>query len=786
MDAGRMYDLRSFSLDDVYRCSAELRRVGEGASDARDAEKRVVSYLYDELRASETRERECVLVRLFQTLPLSMAPPEAASSAVSAAGRELDPSTMCLSLQATRGTEPEWNDPALSRRHRLIPLLPGEVASQTPMVRALVAELGAPFELLSSPLPALEDPLPLFDVFHVEQARGSALVPAQEEFVDPHGVESVLGFGGVLPQAGLFVVIVFSRVTIPRYTAELFRTVAPSVGLALTRSANDPVSLEVRLRAYERIVRHHERIALRRHRELDRVAHELNRSLAERKLFEALVENSTDFIGISGPDGKPMYLNPAGRQMVGLSPTFDVTKTSVPDYYAGDDRRAVESVVLPAARAEGHWAGESTLRNWQTGAAIPVSEHHFSIREPGTARLLGLGTIVRDVSEKWRVEQEREQLLASAEQARAEAQIANRAKDEFLAVLGHELRNPLSPIVTAIELMKLHGQWSREHEVIERQADHLGRIVDDLLDIARIAQGKLEVLKSPVEVAAIVDRAVEMTRPLLDRRQQRLTATVPRSGLVVDADLQRLAQVVSNLLTNASKFSPAGSEVAIAAERRGAVVRLIVRDRGVGIPPEMQDAIFEAFVQHRRPGDASAGGLGLGLSVVRSLVALHGGTVQAHSEGPGKGSEFVVELPRLPSETEAAAADRPAPMPDASPQKTRVLLVEDNEDAGNLLADALAGLGYDVLFARDGPSALEAAAEFQPQVALLDIGLPAMDGYELARRLRSLPGLSAVTRLVAISGYGQESDRRRSVAAGFTAHLVKPITLDALTAVIRV
>ncbi len=367
----------------------------------------------------------------------------------------------------------------------------------------------------------------------------------------------------------------------------------------------------------------------------------------------------------------------------------------------------------------------------------------------------------------------------AADDARARAEEAARAKDEFLAMLGHELRNPLSPILTALQLMRLRNQTSREQEVIERQVTSLMRLVDDVLDVSRITRGKIDLRKERVELAAIAARAIEMSSPLLEKKQQVLTVRIPPRGLAVEVDPSRIAQVIANLLTNAAKYSDADTTILFAAERDGDRVRIRVKDQGIGIAPEMLTQVFDLFLQHRQSLDRSQGGLGLGLAIVRSLVEMHGGAVTVSSAGEGMGSEFVVTLPRA----SAAGADGEpssapaAPAPEADVNRAQLLVVDDNEDAGMLLAEALDRLGYQVHRAGNGPGALRLSAQFQPQLALLDLGLPVMDGYELAQRLRQQPGLEALL-LVAVTGYGQVEDKRRSAAAGFDAHLVKPVALD--------
>jgi PAS domain S-box-containing protein len=360
------------------------------------------------------------------------------------------------------------------------------------------------------------------------------------------------------------------------------------------------------------------------------------------------------------------------------------------------------------------------------------------------------------------------------------AEAANRAKDEFLAMLGHELRNPLSPILTALELMKLRASEDsrRERTVIERQVAHLTRLVDDLLDVSRIARGKVELKKEITEIAEVVAKAIEMTSPLLEQRTHSLTVNVARQGLAVEGDATRLSQVVSNLLTNAAKYTPPGGHIHVSASATHEDVILRVRDNGVGIAAEVLARVFDLFVQERQAIDRSQGGLGLGLTIVRNLVEGHGGTVSAHSEGAGRGSEFTVRLPRVNS------AAVPGPVLHAVPTDAaaaasgmRILVVDDNVDSACTLSEILRVKGHATRVAHDGPDALNAAAEFHPDLAFLDIGLPVMDGYELAARLRALPGLSGI-RLIALTGYGQESDREQTRAVGFEHHLVKPVDLS--------
>jgi signal transduction histidine kinase len=369
-----------------------------------------------------------------------------------------------------------------------------------------------------------------------------------------------------------------------------------------------------------------------------------------------------------------------------------------------------------------------------------------------------------------RTGEERQRLLAAAD-------VAARAKDEFLAMLGHELRNPLAPIVTAVNLIKVKGgePIRREREIIERQAKHLVRLVDDLLEASRLAQGKVELKRTRVALNEIVSAAVEIAAPLLETKGHQLRIDVP-TGLFLHGDAMRLGQVVANLLTNAARYTPPSGKIAVIATRRDDVVALRVKDNGVGIPADQLSSLFNMFFQGPRRNDRSEGGLGLGLALVKSLVELHGGSVTARSEGTGRGSTFEVTLPLAgQSAGERGGASRaPALERQRRKQSSRVLLVDDNRDLTNVLASFLEEAGCAVWVAHDGVSALALARQVRPSVAVVDIGLPVMDGYELAARVRHELGSDA-PRLIAMTGYGQPEDRARSARAGFERHLVKPV-----------
>ena len=360
-----------------------------------------------------------------------------------------------------------------------------------------------------------------------------------------------------------------------------------------------------------------------------------------------------------------------------------------------------------------------------------------------------------------------------------ELESASRAKDEFLAMLGHELRNPLSPIVTALQLMRLRGesQSTKEQAIIERQVSHLVRLVDDLLDVSKITRGKVELCMESIEISEAIGKAVEMASFLFEQRGHRLQIDVPRTDLRWVGDPVRLAQVVANLLTNAARYTERDGLVQVSAAREDQTIVIRVKDNGIGISAEMLPRIFDLFTQGKRSADRNEGGLGIGLALVKNLVAMHGGTVTAVSAGRGQGSEFTIRLPQ--SGVGSPLAPAPAPALRAPAPRKRVLVVDDNVDAAEMLAELLRASGHDVTTANDPLVALELSVTLRPEVGVFDIGLPGMDGYDLAARLRANP-LTSNCRMIALTGYGQEHDRRRSAADGFEHHLVKPVDVDKL------
>ncbi|HKY51363.1 MAG TPA: ATP-binding protein [Candidatus Limnocylindria bacterium] len=377
---------------------------------------------------------------------------------------------------------------------------------------------------------------------------------------------------------------------------------------------------------------------------------------------------------------------------------------------------------------------------------------------------------------------------AEAELHRRVAQLADadRRKDEFLAMLGHELRNPLAPVTTALQLMRMHSdeplRVARARETIERQVEHMTRLIDDLLDVSRITQGKIELRQEAVILSTLVARAVEAARPVIDERGHRLTLDLPDEPVVVRGDPARLEQVLANLLNNAAKYTDVGGRISVRAFVDGAQLAIAVRDNGAGLSPEMRDRVFDLFVQGPDMQAYARGGLGIGLTLARRLVEMHGGTIEVHSEGSGRGSEFVVRLPigAVPQIQSNGHTDEATL---SALPKRRVLVVDDNVDAADALAELLRDYGHDVRSVHDGPSAIEQAALHRPDIVLLDIGMPGFDGYEVARRMRTELGLKAT--LVAVTGYGEARHRRQSRDAGFDQHVTKPVDTRKLETLLK-
>lgn len=431
-----------------------------------------------------------------------------------------------------------------------------------------------------------------------------------------------------------------------------------------------------------------------------------------------------------------------------------------------DDRERIESAFRQSIAFQENLHFECRVL-WPDGSLHWIEVHgSLHVEEGKPPRMLG---IVFDTTIR--------------KQAEESLRDADRRKDEFLATLAHELRNPLAPIRNALQIMQLTPEPSaHEHarSIIERQLQQMVHLVDDLMDVSRISQGKVELRKLPVDVTSVIQAAIETSRPLIEAGKHEITVQLPPPGqLMIDADITRLTQIIANLLNNAAKYTPEGGRIDVSAERNGNDVNIAVQDSGIGIPTEMLPRVFDMFAQVDRTFERSQGGLGIGLALVKRLVEMHGGTVQAYSDGHGKGSRFVVMLPLLPGTAnhETAVDDKALNVePDA---ELRVLVVDDNIDSAVSLSQVLTLLGYQTQMAHDGAEAVRVAETFRPHVTLMDIGLPILNGHEAGQRVRQQAWAKDML-LIALSGWGQEIDRRKSKQAGFDHHFVKPVDIEVL------
>lgn len=485
-------------------------------------------------------------------------------------------------------------------------------------------------------------------------------------------------------------------------------------------------------------------------------------------LLQAISAGTSDLIYVKDRAGRLVLGNPALFAIIG--PEEQVIGRAAIDFYPDADQ--ARSIMATDQRVMTTGVAEVTEEDFGPPGDVmtflstkaPYRDEHGDI--------IGLLGISRDITERKRME------LSLRE--------ADRRKDEFLATLAHELRNPLAPIRSAAELLRVRGtadDVARARQVIERQTQLLTRLVDDLLDVSRITRGKIVLHKMPVALGDVIAAAVETSRPLLDAAGHTLTVTLPPRPVWIEADAVRIGQSISNLLNNAAKFTPRGGTVAICGGIEGRDVVIRIRDNGVGIAPSALPDVFDLFSQIDPGLERARGGLGIGLHLVRSFVEMHGGSVSARSEGPGRGSEFVVRLPRMSTAPQRVAA-APAALPPAGSGQ-RILVVDDNRDGAESLSLLLELMGHEIRTAHDGVEAVEQAAAFAPHVVLLDLGLPKLDGYEAARRIRAMPHGSGIL-LVALTGWGSDVDRARSRAAGFDHHLVKPVDMAVLRGLLDV
>jgi PAS domain S-box-containing protein len=480
------------------------------------------------------------------------------------------------------------------------------------------------------------------------------------------------------------------------------------------------------------------------------------------RLYRAIGESIDYGVWVCDPQGRNIYASASFLRLVGL------TQEQCSEFGWG-------SVLHPDD-------AERTLDAWKecvrTGGPWDI-EHRFRGVDGGWHPILARGVPVRDESGEITAWAGINLDISRLKHVEDELRVADRRKDEFLATLAHELRNPLAPICNSLQILKLPqvdaAAAQQTREMIERQVQHLVRLVDDLLDVSRVMRGKIELRKESVELASVIARAVETAQPLIEAQAHRLEIDLPTESLRLDADPVRLAQVVGNLLTNAAKYTEANGRIWLTAERVGVQVALKVRDTGIGIGPDMLPHVFDLFVQADHASTKAQGGLGIGLTLVKNLVEMHGGTVEAHSGGLGNGCEFIVRLPLMGGEQPQLHDKRSGELQHqpARPSGYRLLVIDDNQDAAVSLAMLLKLQGHEVRVAHSGSAALQMMKGYAPDLVFLDIGMPGMDGYEVARRMRQMPGLEKVV-LAALTGWGQEEDRRRTAEAGFNHHLVKP------------
>ena len=500
-------------------------------------------------------------------------------------------------------------------------------------------------------------------------------------------------------------------------------------------------------------------------------------SFHQRALLAAIVDSSDDAIVSKTLEGRILSWNRGAVRIFGYEAHEVIGKPITIIIPPG--LHAEEQQILSKLRRGERIDHFDTVRVSKDGRRIAISLTVSPIRA-ADGTVIAASKVARDISERKLAEQK----LRQSEEA---LRLADRRKDEFLALLAHELRNPLAPIRYALGANKkpgrTPGQTRQAEEIIERQVTHMSRLLDDLLDVSRITRGRLELKKTRAELTSVIGASIETARPMLDEKQHTLALDLPTRAVQLEADVVRLAQVFSNLLINAAKYTDPGGHIQLRAAQEGASVVVSVSDDGIGIPQDLLPQVFNMFFQSRAALGRAEGGLGVGLSLVRGLVALHGGSVEAHSAGAGQGSEFIVRLPlgaAVPDAVDAAVeADQISA--DAG---LKILVVDDNRDAADTCAMLLEASGHHVQTAYTARQALELARAFRPHALLLDIGLPDIDGYVLAEQVRATPwGRNAV--LVAVTGWGQEQDRQRAVVAGFDQHLVKPISAETVESLLQ-
>ncbi len=494
-------------------------------------------------------------------------------------------------------------------------------------------------------------------------------------------------------------------------------------------------------------------------------------------LLAAIVESSDDAIVSKTLEGRIQSWNAGAERIFGYTAAEAIGQQItiiIPPELLDEERRILNQ--LRRGERVDHF---DTIRMTKDGRRIAISLTVSPVRN-SRGVIVGASKVARDITERKRSEEalrDSEQRLKASEEA---LRAADRVKDEFLALLAHELRNPLAPIRYALAANKKPGrtpeQFKRSEEIMERQVAHMSRLLDDLLDVSRIKRSTLELKKTPTELTFVVGSAIDTARPVLEAKNHTLSLDLPKHAVRLEADAVRLAQVFSNLLINAAKYTDPGGQIQLRAAREGSEIVFAIRDNGIGISADMMPRLFKIFEQAQGALGRAEGGLGIGLSLVRGIVTLHGGSVEARSDGPGTGSEFIVRLPigtPLAEIPDIEAAEQSF----VSGAGRKILVVDDNRDAADSCAALLELSGHHVQTAYTGRQALKLAETFRPHAILLDIGLPDFDGYQLATTIRAAPWGRGIV-LIAITGWGQEEDRRRALEAGCDHHLTKPIEAE--------
>ena len=497
--------------------------------------------------------------------------------------------------------------------------------------------------------------------------------------------------------------------------------------------------------------------------------------VAAEERMRSVVDHVVDGIITIDERGTVTTFNRAAERIFGYSANEAIgqnVRLLMPQPYRGEHDGYIANY-LRTGHAKIIGSGREVTGQRKDGATFPMELAISEFRLGASRYFTG---IVRDITERKRLESElRERLAELAE--------ADRQKNEFLAMLSHELRNPLAPMRNALHLIKSvqHNPEAMQiaRDVMERQMHQLVRLVDDLLDVSRLIRGKIDLRRDRIDLGAVLNRALETAQPALDAHGHSLELVLPQDPVQIEGDLVRLSQVISNLVINAAKYSGKANRIVVSVREEADAAVVAVRDFGVGIPGQLLPRVFDLFMQGEHTLARSQGGLGIGLTLVKRLVETHGGAVSAQSEGAGRGSEFIVRLPLARRQATEAAHVSAAQVKAEPSKRARLLVVDDNVDAAETIATILRLSGYEADCAYDGPSALSAAQSRKPDVVVLDIGLPGMDGYEVARQLRARPAFRRLP-LIAVTGYGQQNDRQKSMQAGFDEHFTKPVDPEAL------